>query len=152
MFWTLDSVTFRTSRLGTMWSVCIWAFTSFRQVGEESSGTLATMLPASEATVGASVEEFEAEGKVVGAGEVVGEVQFLVSFSFSAGLTPRIYRHWPWWCYCLFLLKEFTSFNPLCLHNMTFSCQFVKIAAKLWFLPYFLGKKKQLSTKRCHDL
>lgn len=35
--------------------------------------------PASEVTAGAFVEEYEAEGKVAGAGEVVEEVRFLVS-------------------------------------------------------------------------
>lgn len=40
--------------------------------------------PASGVTVGAFVEEYEAEGKVVDAGEVVVEVRFLVSPDFYA--------------------------------------------------------------------
>lgn len=44
------------------------------QVGEENRGTLGTIPGASEATVGVFVEGYEAEGKVVGAGEVVDEV------------------------------------------------------------------------------
>lgn len=44
------------------------------QVGEENRGTLGTMLGASEVTAGVFAEEYEAEGKVVGAGEVVDEV------------------------------------------------------------------------------
>lgn len=52
---------------------------SCRQVGEENSGTLGTTPAALEVTAGAFVEEYEAEGKVAGAGEVVGEVRFLVS-------------------------------------------------------------------------
>lgn len=60
------------------------------QVGEESPGTLGTMLPASGVTAGAFVEEYEAEGKVVGAGEVVEEVRVLVSPEFYTLSTPLI--------------------------------------------------------------
>lgn len=47
---------------------------SCSQVGEESRGTLGTIPAASEVTVGVFVEEYGAEGKVVGVGEVVAEV------------------------------------------------------------------------------
>lgn len=56
---------------------------SCRQAGGESSGTSGTTPPASEATAGASAEEYEAEGKVVGAGEVVGEVRFQFRHIFT---------------------------------------------------------------------
>lgn len=47
---------------------------SCSQVGEGNRGTLVTILGASEVTAGVFAEEYEAEGKVVGAGEVVDEV------------------------------------------------------------------------------
>lgn len=49
-----------------------------RQVGDERPGTLETTLPASGVMAGTFEEEFVAGGKVVGAGEVAGEVQFVV--------------------------------------------------------------------------
>ena len=57
------------------WRTCTIRFdVSRRQVGEVSSETSGTITPASEAMAGAFVEEYEAEGKVAGAGEVVEEV------------------------------------------------------------------------------
>lgn len=47
------------------------------------------ILPVSGVTAGAFVEESEAEGKVVGAGEVADEVRFIVSNLYS-GLPPRV--------------------------------------------------------------
>lgn len=55
------------------------------QVGEENLGTLGTTPPASEVMAGAFAEEYEAEGKVAGAGEVVDEAR---RFSFATLL------HW----------------------------------------------------------
>lgn len=58
----------------------------FQQVGGESPEILGTIPPASGVTAGAFVVEYEAEGKVVVAGEVeVEEVQFLVSQHVSSG-------------------------------------------------------------------
>lgn len=49
-----------------------------RQVGDGRPGTLETTLPASGVMVEASEEEFAAGGKVAAAGEVAGEVQFVI--------------------------------------------------------------------------
>ncbi|KAG7219881.1 hypothetical protein INR49_018785 [Caranx melampygus] len=54
----------------------------FAVVGDESRGTLATTPAASGATAAASVEEYEAEGKVAGAGEVADEAR---RYEYSQG-------------------------------------------------------------------
>lgn len=51
------------------------------QVGDESRGTLATTAAASGATAAASVEEYVAEGKVAGVGEVADEARVLLFFN-----------------------------------------------------------------------
>lgn len=78
MLWASGPPVWRPLNEVSIWRIWLWAPAFPRwQVGEERLGTLETTRPASGATVGTLEEEFEAEGKVVGAGEVVGEVQFL---------------------------------------------------------------------------
>lgn len=71
------------------------------QVGEVSSES-STITPASEVTAGAFVEEYEAEGKVAGAGEVVEEVRFLVSADLKSCVV----------LYFLSVVKHFTFTWP----------------------------------------